>query len=101
MIGTLADLKFQFRVTNHSKETITLVRDPSGILSSNYRTEKFIVTSSNGKSAQAHFRGIKIKWSPEKAAELGDTIVIAPGQSTHSAIEQDCEQKQQKQCIMN
>jgi peptidyl-Lys metalloendopeptidase len=101
MIGTLADLKFQFRVTNHSKETITLVRDPSGILSDRYRTEKFIVTTSNGKNAQPHFRGIRIKWSPEKAAELGDTIVIAPGQGTHSVIEHDCEQRQQKQSIVN
>ena len=96
MIGTLADLKFQFKVTNHSKETITLVRDPSGVLSSRYRTEKFIVTTANGKNAQPHFRGIKIKWSPEKAAELGDTVVIAPGQSTHSVLEHDCEQRQQK-----
>ena len=48
-----------------------------------YYVEKFTVTTSNGKNAgQPHFRGIRIKWSPEKAAELGDTIVIAPGQGT-------------------
>jgi peptidyl-Lys metalloendopeptidase len=100
-IGSLEDLKFHFKVTNHSNETITLVRDPSGILSSRYRTEKFIIVAPDGKKALPRFKGVKVKWSPEKAAELGDTIVIGPGQSAHSDIEQDCKQKFQKQSIMN
>lgn len=92
-IDTLVDLKFRLKVTNNGEETITLVQDPSGILSSRYRTEKFIVGTADDKNALPHFKGIRVKWSPEKAVELDDTIVIGPGQTTHDVIDQDCEQK--------
>ncbi|KAF8723459.1 hypothetical protein AX14_009243 [Amanita brunnescens Koide BX004] len=88
-IGTLEDLKFQLKVANDSGETITLVRDPSGILSSRYRTEKFVIGTPDGRKAPPLFKGIKVKWSPERAAELGDTIVIGPGKTTHNIIDQD------------
>jgi peptidyl-Lys metalloendopeptidase len=97
----LEDLKFQLKVANDSGETITLVRDPSGILSSRYRTEKFVIGTPDGRKAPPLFKGIKVKWSPERAAELGDTIVIGPGKTTHNIIDQDCEQTSKKRPVMH
>jgi hypothetical protein len=95
-IDTVEHLKFKLKVKNEGLETITLVRDPSGVLSSRYRTAKFIVGSPSFVDAQPVFKGDDIKWSPTKAAELGDTIVIGPGKTADHVIDQDCKQRFQK-----
>ena len=62
------------------------------------RINKFHV-GGNHLNGDPHFKGDDVKWSPKKAAEYGDTIVIEPGQSMHDIIEQDCERGFQKRSI--
>ena len=83
-------LQLQVTITNHGSETLTIVRDPSGVLSSTYQTPKFTISPADGKKDPPRFKGVKVKFSPQKAAELGMTVVIGPGQSTRTPIEHDC-----------
>ena len=87
-ISDVADLKLTTTVTNTSDSTLTLVNDPSGVLSSNHPTERHNVVHSSG--AEPKFKGVRVKFSPEKAAELGRVTVLQPGQSV--TIDHDCEQ---------
>ncbi|KAF8687066.1 hypothetical protein AX14_003728 [Amanita brunnescens Koide BX004] len=99
-IDTLEDLNFQLKVTNNGGERIFLLRDPSGVLSTRHRTEKFTVGTPDGRNVLPHFKGIKKEWSHKKAAELDNVIVIDPGQTTYDVIEQDYEYRFENQSIM-
>lgn len=80
-VQSVADLKFTAIVTNTSDESLTLVNDPSGILSSSeLPTKRYEVIHSSG--AIPNFTGVMIKFSPKAAADGGAVIILAPGQSS-------------------
>ena len=80
-VQSVADLKFTAIVTNTSDESLTLVNDPSGILScSEISTKSFEVVHSTG--AIPKFIGVMIKFSPKAAADGGAVTILAPGQSS-------------------
>ncbi|KAF8627110.1 hypothetical protein AX15_004537 [Amanita polypyramis BW_CC] len=87
-ISDVADLKLTSTITNTTGNPITLVNDPSSILTSKHPTERYHVIHSSG--VKPIFRGIKIKFSPQTAADLGNVTVLQPDQSftiTHKLSE--------------
>lgn len=80
-LQSVADLKFTAIVTNTSDESLTLINDPSGILScSEIPTKRYEVVHSSG--AIPKFTGVMVKFSPKAAADRGSVTVLAPGQSS-------------------
>ncbi|KAF8631709.1 hypothetical protein AX15_002236 [Amanita polypyramis BW_CC] len=79
-ISDVADLKLTATITNTSDNTLTLVNDPSGILTSGHPTERYNV-SHPPSGAEPLFKGVRFKFSPQNAADLGHVTVLAPSQS--------------------
>ncbi|KAF8628126.1 hypothetical protein AX15_004080 [Amanita polypyramis BW_CC] len=84
-IGRLADLQLTTTITNTSESPITLVNDPSSVLTSAHATERYrVIHSSSGD--RPTFTGTRIKFSPKLAATLKDVTVLQPGESVSSLI---------------
>ena len=81
-ISNVADLKIITTITNTTGSTLTLVNDPSSILTTKYPTERYHIIHSSG--VKPIFKGVRIKFSPQIAANLGRVTVLQPGQSVTS-----------------
>ena len=90
-VDDLAKLKIALQVINNGNEPITLVTDPSSILSAAPFTEKFSVFSTRDPNKRPKYKGILAKLSLERAATLNLSTTLRPGEKT-SAITHDCEQ---------
>ncbi|KAF9033592.1 deuterolysin M35 metalloprotease [Panaeolus papilionaceus] len=77
-VSGVQNLKVTARITNVGDETIKLLEDPRS-LASKSPVNKFKVA--NRRGGRPSFNGIKIKYSPEVAARMGDFTVLAPGAS--------------------
>ncbi|PIL25448.1 hypothetical protein GSI_13338 [Ganoderma sinense ZZ0214-1] len=69
-------------LTNTGDQTLKLLNDPRGALHT-FPTNAFAITTENGASPS--FTGMKVKYSPGRAAKLTDPslfTVLAPGEST-------------------
>lgn len=67
---------------------MTLVNDPSGVVSSTYSTEKYDVVHTSSGTGPG-FKGVRVKFSPKQAADNGAVTTLAPGQSV--TVDHDCE----------
>ncbi|TFK72455.1 zincin [Pluteus cervinus] len=83
-VNDIVDLKVTTIIRNTGDETLTLLEDPHGALST-FPADTFVITNANGTSP--NFTGYMIKFSPEDAAENGETITLAPGE--FKAVEHD------------
>ncbi|KAF8722341.1 hypothetical protein AX14_009873 [Amanita brunnescens Koide BX004] len=87
-VDDLAKLKIALQVINNGNEPITLVTDPSSILSAAPFTEKFSVFSTRDPNKRPKYKGILAKLSLERAATLNLSTTLRPGEKT-SAITHD------------
>ncbi|TFK72454.1 zincin [Pluteus cervinus] len=83
-VDDIADLKVTTTIRNTGDESLTLIVDPRGPIST-FLADTFIITNANGISPS--FTGYMIKFSPEDAVENGGTITLAPGE--FKAVEHD------------
>ncbi|KAF9469757.1 deuterolysin M35 metalloprotease [Collybia nuda] len=79
-VNGVENLKVVATITNTGDQTLKILNDPRGPLST-MPADTFDITDSNG--ARPTFTGIKVKYSPEAAAAAGAFTVLAPGQSVH------------------
>jgi peptidyl-Lys metalloendopeptidase len=77
-VAGVDSLKVVTTVTNSGTETLKLVNDPNGPLST-FPANTFAITDAAGKSPK--FTGAKVKFSPTYAASVNDVTVLVPGQS--------------------
>ncbi|KAH9486376.1 Peptidyl-Lys metalloendopeptidase [Psilocybe cubensis] len=81
------NLKITATITNTGTETLKILNDPRSLLSKR-PANKFSIT--DGKGTRPSFTGIKVKYSPEYAAQQGAFTVLTPGASvsiTHNLSE--------------
>lgn len=82
------DLKLVTTLVNTGDQTLKLLNDPRGPLST-LPTDTFVITDAKG--ARPAFTGVRAKYVPDRAAALDDETVftvLAPGQSV--SITHDC-----------
>ncbi len=89
-VRDLAKLKIKTLVTNIGTAPITLITDPSSILSKQAFAEKFTIFSSSDRGKRPTYRGILAKISQERAISLNFVQDLEPGQSS-LAVVHDCE----------
>lgn len=78
-MADVSDLTVTTTIVNTGDETLSLLADPRSALSS-FATNTFAVTHDSG--AGVDFTGVKVRYIPEMAAKLADTVkVLAPGES--------------------
>ena len=82
----VSDLSVTTTIVNTGDETLKLLTDPRSALSS-WATNTFAVTHADS-GAGVDFTGVKVRYSPEAAAQLGEAITtLAPGESIDVAHE--------------
>jgi hypothetical protein len=94
-VRDLAKLRIKTSVTNISTERITLVTDPSSILSNQALAEKFTIFSSYDRDKRPTYKGILAKISQERAISLNfvrdlEPTEVNPTQSFLTVVH-DCE----------
>ncbi|KAF5336933.1 hypothetical protein D9611_002881 [Ephemerocybe angulata] len=77
-VTDIDNFKVSTVLTNTGDETLRILNDPLGPLSK-LPADTFSLVNSEGSFAS--FEGIKAKYLPAKAAEVGDYTTLAPGQS--------------------
>jgi peptidyl-Lys metalloendopeptidase len=77
-VNGVENLKVVATVTNTGDQTLKVLNDPRGPLST-LPANTFDITDSAG--ARPAFTGIRVKYSPEAAAAAGAFTTLAPGQS--------------------
>lgn len=80
-VSDVADLKLTATLTNTGDSTLKLLNDPRGPLNT-LPADTFDITDASGNTPA--FTGIKLKYVPSRAAEIGKEdafTVLAPGQS--------------------
>jgi len=89
-VRDLAKLKIKTSVTNIGAAPITLITEPSSILSKQALAEKFTIFSSSDRDKRPTYRGILAKMvSQERAISLNFLQDLQPGKSI--VIVHDCE----------
>ena len=83
-VSSVASLKLTTTLTNTGDETLKILNDPRGPLNK-LPTDTFAI--STGSGATPSFTGMKLKYVPSTAAELGAFTVLAPGESV--AVDHD------------
>ncbi|KAL1681096.1 hypothetical protein EV122DRAFT_261233, partial [Schizophyllum commune] len=82
----VSDLSVTTTIVNTGDETLKLLTDPRSALSS-WATNTFAVTHADS-GAGVDFTGVKVRYSPVAAAQLGEAITtLAPGESVDVAHE--------------
>lgn len=87
-VSDVSDLKLTAIVTNTGDSTLKLLNDPRGPLNT-LPADTFAITDVTGNKPA--FTGIKLKYVPSRAAEIGKEdafTVLTPGQSVD--VEHDC-----------
>ncbi len=89
--GFVKNLKLITKVINTSGQPLTLVNDPSCVLCEDQKLkfQKFNVKSTSKDVKSPQFKGIHVTFSPEKAVELNNVIVLEP--SIEKTRTHDCE----------
>ncbi|KAK7037542.1 hypothetical protein VNI00_011034 [Paramarasmius palmivorus] len=78
-VDGVKDLKVVASLQNTGDETLKILKDPRGVLST-LPTETFGITDVQGVTPS--FKGVKVKFVPEHAAKLEDSFaILEPGQS--------------------
>lgn len=75
------NLEVAATVTNVGDEVLKILNDPSSVLSNNFATDSFAISSDGGAP---RFIGAKVKYVPEQVVAKGDAnsfTVLAPGES--------------------
>ena len=83
-VSSVESLKLTTTLTNTGDETLKILNDPRGPLNK-LPTDTFAI--STGSGATPSFTGMKLKYVPSTAAELGAFTVLAPGESV--AVDHD------------
>lgn len=83
-VSSVENLKLTTTLTNTGDETLKILNDPRGPLNK-LPTDTFAI--STGSGATPSFTGMKLKYVPSTAAELGAFTVLAPGESV--AVDHD------------
>ncbi|TFK72459.1 zincin [Pluteus cervinus] len=78
VVNGVSNLKVSATLTNTGDETLKVLNDPLSPLST-IPANTFAITNADGASPD--FAGVKAKFVPQRAAELGSYIVLAPGES--------------------
>jgi len=77
-VVNVAGLTVVATITNSGDETLKVLEDPYSPLST-LTTDTFTITDASG--AQPSFTGLRAKYVPRTAADIGAYTVLAPGQS--------------------
>ncbi len=85
-VNGIANLKVSATLTNTGDETLKVLNDPLSPLST-IPANTFAITNADGSSP--NFAGVKAKFVPQRAAELGSYVTLAPGES--KTVEHDRE----------
>ena len=83
-VSSVESLKLTTTLTNTGDETLKILNDPRGPLNK-LPTDTFAISAGSG--ATPSFTGMKLKYVPSTAAELGAFTVLAPGESV--AVDHD------------
>ncbi|TFK72462.1 deuterolysin M35 metalloprotease [Pluteus cervinus] len=77
-VNGVSNLKVSATLTNTGDETLKVLNDPLSPLST-IPANTFAITNADGASPS--FAGVKAKFVPQRAAELGSYVTLAPGES--------------------
>jgi peptidyl-Lys metalloendopeptidase len=78
-MDTSENLKVLVSLVNDGPDAVNVLNHPQGPLSK-LPTNTFSITDSKDASIEPQFMGIRLKYSPEKAAKAGDYTTLAPGE---------------------
>lgn len=91
--GRAKNLKLTTTLINTGDDRLTLVNDPSSVLSEHAQFQKFIVASTSEDRENPRFKGLRLTFSPEIAAERGNVTSLDAGLSASLTRTHDCEDK--------
>ncbi|KAF8322710.1 peptidyl-Lys metalloendopeptidase [Clavulina sp. PMI_390] len=79
LVNGVDNFKVVAQVANTGDETLTLLNDPSTLLTPQWATKSFHIESAEGVVPE--FKGVAVKWSAQSAAANKAVTVIEPGKT--------------------